>query len=240
MPGMGTIINCAAVIAGGLLGLMIKKGLPERFQELLICICGLSVIFMGISGTLQEMLVIENGTIATQGTLMMIFSLGFGALLGELLNIEHRIEQLGEWLKEKSGSSGDNRFMEGFLNTSLTICIGAMAVVGSIQDGLNGDISTLTAKAILDFIIVFVMASSMGKGCVFSAVPVGLFQGSITLLACFIEPLLTEASISNMSMVGNMLIFCVGVNLMFHQKIKVANLLPSLIFAVAAAFLPWF
>ena len=222
MPGMGTIINCAAVIAGGLLGLMIKKGLPERFQEILICICGLSVIFMGISGTLQEMLVIENGTIATQGTLMMIFSLGFGALLGELLNIEHRIEQLGEWLKEKSGSSGDNRFMEGFLNTSLTICI------------------TLTAKAILDFIIVFVMASSMGKGCVFSAVPVGLFQGSITLLACFIEPLLTEASISNMSMVGNMLIFCVGVNLMFHQKIKVANLLPSLIFAVAAAFLPWF
>ncbi len=240
MPGMGTIINCAGVLAGGLLGLLIKKGLPERFQNILICVCGLSVIFMGISGTLEEMFVIENGALQSQGTLMVIFSLGFGALLGEFLNIEKRIEQLGEWLKEKSGSSGDPRFMDGFLSTSFTICIGAMAVVGSIQDGLNGDIATLTAKAILDFIIVFVMASSMGKGCVFSAVPVGLFQGSITLLARFIEPLLTEASISNMSMVGSMLIFCVGVNLMFHQKIKVANLLPSLVFAVSAAFMPWF
>lgn len=195
---------------------------------------------MGISGTLQEMLVLEEGVLKTQGTLMVIFSLGFGALLGEFLNIEYRIEQLGEWLKRKSGSQNDSRFMEGFLNTSFTICIGAMAVVGSIQDGLNGDIATLTAKAILDFIIVFVMTSSLGKGCIFSAVPVGLFQGSITFFARFIEPLLTEQAISNMSLVGNMLIFCVGVNLMFHQKIKVANLLPALIFAVAAAFLPWF
>ena len=130
--------------------------------------------------------------------------------------------------------------MDGFLSTSFTICIGAMAVVGSIQDGLNGDFTTLTAKAILDFIIVVVMTSSMGKGCIFSAIPVGLFQGSITLLSRFIEPLLNTTSISNMSMVGSMLIFCVGVNLMFHQKIKVANLLPALVFAVAAAFLPWF
>lgn len=240
MPGMGTIINCAAVLAGGLLGLVIKKGLPERVQNILICVCGLSTLFMGISGTLQEMFTVADGRLQSHGTLMIIFSLGLGALVGEFLNIEKRIEELGEWLKVKSGSSGDNRFMDGFLSTSLTICIGAMAVVGSIQDGLNGDFSTLTAKAILDFIIVFVMTSSMGKGCIFSAVPVGIFQGSITLLARFIEPLLTETSVSNMSMVGSMLIFCVGVNLMVQQKIKVANLLPSLIFAVAAAFLPWF
>lgn len=240
MPGLGTIINCSAVVAAGLMGMMLKKGLPQRFQEILICGCGLSVIFMGITGTAEKMLVIENGTVSTQGTLLIIFSLCLGGLLGEFLNIEYRIEQLGEWLKKKSGSGGDNRFMDGFLTASFTICIGAMAVVGSIQDGLNGDISTLTAKAILDFIIVFVMASSMGKGCVFSAVPVGLFQGSITLLARFIEPLLTDASIANMSMVGNILIFCVGVNLMFHQKIKVANLLPALLFAVAGTFLPWF
>lgn len=240
MPGTGTIINCAAVVAGGILGLLLKKGLPERFQNILICICGLSTLFMGIAGTLKEMFTVENGILQTHGTLMIIFSLVLGALTGELLNIEKRIEELGEWLKVKSGSSGDTRFMDGFLNTSLTICIGAMAVVGSIQDGLNGDFTTLTAKAILDFIIVVVMTSSLGKGCIFSAIPVGIFQGSITLLARFIEPLLNMTSISNMSMVGSMLIFCVGVNLMFQQKIKVANLLPSLVFAVAAAFLPWF
>ena len=240
MPGTGTIINCAAVVAGGILGLLLKKGLPERFQNILICVCGLSTLFMGISGTLKEMFTIENGMLQTHGTLMIIFSLVFGALCGELLNIEKRIEDLGEWLKVKSGGSGDPRFMDGFLSTSFTICIGAMAVVGSIQDGLNGDFTTLTAKAILDFIIVVVMTSSMGKGCIFSAIPVGIFQGSITLLARFIEPILNTASISNMSMVGSMLIFCVGVNLMFHQKIKVANLLPALVFAVAAAFLPWF
>lgn len=240
MPGTGTIINCAAVVAGGILGLLLKKGLPERFQNILICICGLSTLFMGIAGTLKEMFTVENGMLVTHGTLMIIFSLALGALTGELLNIEKRIEELGEWLKVKSGSSKDTRFMDGFLNTSLTICIGAMAVVGSIQDGLNGDFTTLTAKAILDFIIVVVMTSSLGKGCIFSAIPVGIFQGSITLLARFIEPLLNTTSISNMSMVGSMLIFCVGVNLMFQQKIKVANLLPALVFAVAAAFLPWF
>ena len=181
MPGTGTIINCAAVVAGGILGLLLKKGLPERFQNILICICGLSTLFMGIAGTLKEMFTVENGMLQTHGTLMIIFSLVLGALTGELLNIEKRIEELGEWLKVKSGSSGDTRFMDGFLNTSLTICIGAMAVVGSIQDGLNGDFTTLTAKAILDFIIVVVMTSSLGKGCIFSAIPVGIFQGSINL-----------------------------------------------------------
>ncbi|MFR6332832.1 MAG: DUF554 family protein [Eisenbergiella sp.] len=113
-------------------------------------------------------------------------------------------------------------------------------MVGAIRDGITGDISMLCAKAVLDAIIVFVMASSIGKGCIFSVIPLGLFQGGITLLSRVIEPLLTGQAVSNMSLVGSMLIFCVGVNLMFHQKIKVANMLPALIFAVISAFLPFF
>ncbi len=240
MPGLGTVINCAGVIGGGILGMMIKKGLSERFQNILIQAVGLCVIFLGISGTLTEMLSVDGGVIVSGGTMMIIFSLALGALLGEFLNIEKHTEEFGEWIKVKTGSTSDGSFVDGFVTTSLTICIGAMAVVGAIQDGITGDISMLCAKAVLDAIIVFVMASSMGKGCIFSVIPLGLFQGGITLLSRVIEPLLTPQAVSNMSMVGSMLIFCVGVNLMFQKKIKVANLLPALIFAVAAAFLPFF
>lgn len=240
MPGLGTVINCIGVIGGGLLGLIVKKGLSERFQNILIQAVGLSVIFLGIIGTAEQMLIIRDGRLQSQGTMMVIASLACGALLGELINIEKHTEEFGGWIKKKTGSSGDVRFVEGFVNTSLTICIGAMAVVGAIQDGISGDISMLCAKAVLDAIIVFVMASSLGKGCIFSVIPLGLFQGTVTLLARVVEPLLTAPAVSNLSAVGSMMIFCVGVNLMFHQKIKVANLLPALLFAVICAFLPWF
>lgn len=240
MPGLGTLINCAAVVGGGTLGLFVKKGLPERFQNILMQAVGLCVLFLGIGGTLQHMFTVENGAISTQGSMMMILSMACGALLGELMNIDSYTENFGEWIKRKTGSSKDLQFVDGFVTTSLAICIGAMAVVGAIEDGINGDISMLCAKAVLDAIIVFVMASSMGKGCLFAALPVGLFQGSITLLARVVEPLLIPKAISNMSMVGSMMIFCVGINLMFRQRIKVANMLPALVFAVICAFLPWF
>lgn len=240
MPGLGTLINCAGVIGGGILGMIIKKGLSERFQNILMQAVGLCVIFLGISGTLTEMMSVDKGVIVSGGTMMIIFSLALGALLGEFLNIEKHTEEFGEWIKIKTGSGSDSSFVDGFVTTSLTICIGAMAVVGAIQDGITGDISMLCAKAVLDAIIVFVMASSMGKGCIFSVIPLGLFQGGITLLSRVIEPLLTPQAVSNMSMVGSMLIFCVGVNLMFQKKIKVANMLPALVLAVAGAFLPFF
>ena len=127
---------------------------------------------------------------------------------------------------------------QGFVTASLTVCIGAMAVVGSIKDGIEGDISILTTKAILDLIIVMVMTCSLGKGCIFSAIPVAVFQGTITALARLIKPLMTEAASANLSLIGSVLIFCVGVNLVWGKKIKVANLLPSLVFAVAISFIP--
>ena len=159
-------------------------------------------------------------------------------MIGELLNLEYHIERFGEWLKAKSGNSGEAGFVDAFVTASLTVCIGAMAVVGAIQDGMEGDYSILAAKAVLDLIIILIMTASMGKGCIFSAIPVGLFQGSITLLAQFIKPLMTAAALSNLSFVGSMMIFCVGANLFWNMKIRVANMLPGLLIAVLWAFLP--
>ena len=183
------------------------------------------------------MLTVENGAVQSGGAMLIIGSLAIGALVGELLNIEGAFERFGEWLKIKSGNAKDKGFVNAFVTASLTVCIGAMAIVGSIQDGILGDYSILATKAVLDLIIIMVMSCSLGKGAVFSAIPVAIFQGSITALAGLVRPLMTDAALANLSLVGNILIFCVGVNLVWGKKIKVANLLPAIVVAVIVAFL---
>ena len=152
---------------------------------------------------------------------------------------EDKFEAFGEWLKIKSGNAKDKKFVEGFVTASLTVCIGAMAIVGAIQDGILGDYSVLVTKSILDLIIVMVMTCSWGKGCAFSAIPVAILQGGVTALSAFIKPIMTPEALANLSMIGSILIFCVGLNLVWGKKIRVANLLPAIVFAVAAAFLPF-
>ncbi len=235
---MGTLINVAAILAGGLGGLLFGNRLSERYQNTLMMANGICVLFIGIAGALEKMFAVNGGKLESGGTMMMIGSLAVGALIGEWLDIDDRMEQFGVWLKHKTGNDGDNRFVDGFVTASLTVCIGAMAVVGSIQDGLTGDYSVLAAKAVLDLIIILVMTASMGKGCIFSAIPVGLFQGSITLLSGLIQPIMTEQALDNLSLVGSILIFCVGVNLVWGKMVRVANLLPAIVVAVAWAFLP--
>lgn len=237
MYGLGTIINVAAIIVGGLLGILFGKFLKESHQDSLTKVCGISVLFIGITGALEGMLTIDGGVIKSSGSLLVIGCLAIGTLIGELLNIEGLFERFGEWLKIKTGSSKDKRFVEGFVVASLTVSIGAMAIVGAIQDALLGDISTLVTKAILDLIIIMVMTCSMGKGCIFSAIPVGILQGSVTALAVLIKPLMTAAALANLSLIGAILIFCVGLNLVWGKKVRVANMLPSVIIAVIAAFL---
>lgn len=232
MTGLGTIINTLAIIAGGLIGLIFGKKIPARLQDTLMKSNGICVLFIGIAGTLQEMFTVENGKISSGGTMMMIGALSIGAVIGELLNIDGKMERFGEWLKRKTKSEKDNSFVDGFVTASLTVSIGAMAIVGSIKDGIYGDYSILTAKAILDLIIIIIMTASMGKGCIFSAIPVAVLQGSVTLLSGFIEPIMTETALSYLSLTGSMLIFCVGVNLIWGKKIRVANLLPSIVIAV--------
>jgi putative membrane protein len=236
MHGLGTIVNVAAIVVGGLAGLLGGRRIPEQLQKTLMSAMGVSVLFVGVSGTLSQMLRAGGGALTVQGT-MMILSLAVGAVLGELLDLEDRMERFGAWLKVKTKSESDGGFIGAFVTASLTVCIGAMAIVGSIQDGILGDHATLFAKAVLDLVIIMVMTASMGKGCIFSAIPVGILQGSVTLLARLLQPVFTDAALSNLSLVGSVLVFCVGLNLVWGKKIRVANLLPSLLIAVIWAFL---
>ena len=237
MHGLGTIVNVAAIVVGGLAGLLGGRRIPERLQKTLMSAMGVSVLFVGVSGTLSHMLRAEGGALTVQGTMMMILSLAVGAVLGELLDLEDRMARFGAWLKVKTKSESDGGFIGAFVTASLTVCIGAMAIVGSIQDGILGGHATLFAKAVLDLVIIMVMTASMGKGCIFSAIPVGILQGSVTLLARLLQPVFTDAALSNLSLVGSVLVFCVGLNLVWGKKIRVANLLPSLLIAVIWAFL---
>ena len=238
MHGLGTIINTLAILAGGILGALFGRFLSECAQETLTTVCGVSTLFIALSGALEKMLSVENGVIVSSGSMLIVICLALGAVAGEALNIEGGFEKFGQWLKIKSGNARDKEFVNAFVTASLTVCIGAMAIVGSIQDGLTGDYSILATKAILDLIIIMVMSCSLGRGAVFSAIPVALFQGSITALAGLLRSVMTEAALANLSLVGNVLIFCVGINLLWGKKIKVANLLPAIVFAVIAAFLP--
>ena len=232
----GTLINTGAILVGGVCGHLFGKLLKKDHQETLTMACGVGTLFIGIAGAMKYMLL--SDLFPGGGTMLVVACLALGGLLGEIIDIERGFERFGEWLKVRSGNAKDPRFVNGFLTASLTVCIGAMAIVGAIQDGITGDWSTLGAKAILDLIIVMVMTCSLGKGCVFSALPVFLWEGALTLLASALKPVMTDAALGYLSLVGSVLIFCVGINLIWGKKIRVANLRPAVIFAAEAAFLP--
>lgn len=238
MRGLGVIVNTAAVVAGGLTGLLLKKGLSERFQDILTKACGISTMFIGAAGTLQGLLRVgEDGSLSTQGTMLLIFSLVLGGFAGEALDIEAWLERVGERLRGAVKSRGDGRFVEGFVSASLIVCVGAMAIVGSIQDGLTGDHSMIFAKSVLDFVIVLVLASTCGVGAVFSAAAIFVYQGALTLLGMAVGNIMPAELIAQLSYVGSSLIFCIGVNLCFGKKIKTGNYLPALLVPVAYGLL---
>ena len=239
MYGLGTIINVGAIIIGGLIGILFGRFIKDRHRDSLCIACGLAVIFIGAAGAFKGMFSVVDGKITYSGDFLIIICLALGALVGEIINIEGGFEKFGEWLKKKTKSTGDNNFINGFVTASFTVCIGAMAIVGSINDGLYGDITVLVTKSILDFIIIMIMAASLGKGTIFSAIPVAILQGGVTALSVVIKPIMTDTALLYLSFVGNILIFCVGINLVFGKKIKVANLLPAIVFAVICAFIPF-
>ena len=229
----GALINTLAVIFGGVLGLMIGSKLKRRFQDILMCACGVAVIFIGIAGALQGLLTVSSdGRVISQNTVLLVFSLVIGGLVGEIVNIEKAMEALGNKLKKLAHADGDNSFAEGFIDASLIICVGAMAICGSIEDGINVNPGVLVTKSILDLIIVMIFASTKGIGAVFSAIPLFIYQGSITLAAYFAGSFMPEALTSLLSFVGSVLIFCIGINLVFGKKIKTGNLLPALLVPV--------
>ena len=238
MAGLGTIINSVSIVAGGLVGHWTGKLFKESQQEALNKACGVSVLFIGIAGAMEGMLSIKDGSLSSGQSMLVVLCLAIGTIIGELIGIEHGFERFGEWLKKKTGSSADTGFVNAFVTASLTVSIGAMAIVGAIQDGLTGDYSTLAVKSVIDFIIIAVMSSSMGRGCAFSAVPVFVFEGCITLLAQLVAPIMTDAAVASLSLIGSILIFCIGINLVWGKKLSVANMLPAVLLAIAAAYLP--
>ena len=227
----------AGIVLGGFIGLFFGRYLSETMQKSLVAVTGVCVLLIGILGLASEMLIVTDGKLTCANPLMLILCLVLGTAVGEWFDLEAWIERFGVWLKARSGSEKDPGFLKAFVSSSLVVCIGAMAVVGAVEDGLSGNIAMLEAKAVLDAIIIMVMAASLGRGCLFSAIPVGLLQGSMTILAVWLKPFMTEAVLSAISAVGSAMIFCVGLNLVFALKIRVANTLPALVLAVLWASL---
>ncbi|QAT43660.1 DUF554 domain-containing protein [Aminipila luticellarii] len=217
---LGPIVNAAAIVVCGLAGTYIIKGVPERFENLVMKAIALSLIYIGISGALEN-----------KRVMILILSLVIGAIIGEAINIDAQMNRLGKWAEGKLGFSEGN-FSKGFVTASILFCTGSMSIVGSLESGLQGNHEMLFAKAILDGVIAIVFASQLGVGVTFSAVPVFLYEGGIALGATFMKGLLTNEIITEMSAVGSLLIAGIGFNFMEIKEIKVANLIPAI-------FLPW-
>lgn len=214
----GTIVNVVAVVLGAALGIGFGRFLKERFRELVMQGLALCVILIGLMGA-----------ITTQQVMVVILCVVFGALIGEAVNIEAWLQRLGDRVQGLLAKEGQNStFAQGFVTASLIYCVGAMAIVGSLDSGLRGDHTTLFAKSMIDGMTAIIFASTLGIGVAFAAVPVFLYQGAITLLARFVAPVLTDAVIVEMSAVGGLLILSIGLNMLGLTKIRVGNLLPAI------------
>jgi len=213
---LGTLVNTAAIIAGSLFGLLFRGGIPESYNRTVMKSIALAVVLIGLLSALK-----------TDMLLLLIFSLAIGSLLGEIIKIEDRLTRLGNMLEARFASSGGS-VSQGFVSASLLFCVGAMAIVGSLESGLTGNHQTLFAKSVLDGIASIVLASSMGIGVAFSAASVLIYQGIITLAASSLQPFLAEAVIKEMSAVGGLLIVAIGLNMLDFPRIKVGNMLPAI------------
>lgn len=221
MPGMGTLVNSLAIVVGSFIGLIIKRGLPEKWQETIMNGIGMSILIIGIQMALKS-----NQIVA------VIFSLTMGGIIGEIIDIEAWLNRVGEWIGQRVAggrSESSAKIAIGFANASILYCSGAMAIVGSIQDGLTGDHNTLFAKAALDGVISVVLAANMGIGVMISSLSVGIYQGSITLLAGIIEAFITKAILAELTATGGVLIMAIGTNTLGLTKVRIGNMLPSLI-----------
>ena len=216
---LGTIVNALAIVAGSLLGLFFSKGIAKNYEEIILSAVGLSVLLIGIKSAL-----------ASDSLMIVIFSVIIGAILGEALKIETKLEALGAFLESKvTSKSKDNRsFARGFVTASLVFCVGSMAIIGSLESGLTGNHQTLFAKSVLDGVTSIIFASAMGLGVMFSGLAVFLYQGLITLTATSMKDLLVPETIEQMTSVGGLLIMAIGFNMLKITSIRVGNLIPGI------------
>lgn len=230
---MGTLINAALILLGGIIGLVFKKAVSKEMEFSIHKATGVAVLVIGICGVLSAMLKVKEGVgVSSSGELILVVSLALGTFIGELLKLEDRLNKGCKWIEGKCNMSG---FSAGFITSTMIYCIGAMAIVGSINDGLLGDSSTLIIKGIIDGITSVVLAASLGYGVLFSAIPILLYQGGMTLLAAQLDNVLVGELLSNICMVGYALVMCIGINFLTNddKKIKTVNMLPALLVPVA-------
>ena len=223
---LGTVVNTLAVAAGGAIGLLLKKGIPQKITDAVMQGLALCVIFMGVSGALEG-----------SKTLAMIVAMALGAVVGTLLDLDGRLNKLGDTIEAKMGPGGQGRIATGFVTASLLYCVGALAIVGSLQSGLTGDHSMLYTKSMLDFISSIVLCASLGVGVILSAATLFLYQGVITLLAQALAPILTDAVIAEMTCVGSLLIIGMGLNMLGVTKIKIMNYVPAIFIVIGLCFI---
>ena len=213
---LGTIVNTIAIIAGSLLGVSLRRGISERYKETVIAAIGLAVLLIGLKSALK-----------TDDLLLVITSMAAGAVIGEMMHIQARLEAFGHWIGDRMGRSGKG-VAQGFVTASLVFCVGAMAIVGALESGLTGNHQTLFAKSILDGVTSIIFASTLGIGVIFSSAAVFVYQGTITLSAAFLKPFLTPAVVDQMSAVGGLLIVAIGLNILDITKLRLGNMLPGL------------
>jgi len=222
---LGTIVNVVVIILGSLLGMALKRGIPEKYKETILQGIGLVTVLIGLKMGFKA-----------NNELVVILSLVLGGLIGEILKIDYYLDSFGDLLQRKVGSQ-EGDFVKGFVSASLIYCVGAMSILGAIESGLLGNHKILFAKSALDFIMSIILSSSLGIGVLFSALPVLVYQGSITILAAGLKGILIEPAINYMTATGGMLIVGIGINILGIKKINVANLLPAIFIAIALVFL---
>lgn len=226
MPGLGTIANCLAIVAGSIVGLVLKKGIPEKWQETMMSGIALCIVIIGVQMALK-----------TSNIIITIFSVTIGAIIGEVIDIEGAMNRLGIWVGEKvtKGEGAAALIAKGFVNASILYCTGAMAIVGSIQDGLASDHATLFAKATLDGLISIILTANLGIGVALSAISVGIYQGSITLLASFVESIVNGVVLAELTAAGGIMIMAIGTNMLKLTQVRIGNMLPGVFVAVILA-----
>ena len=230
MPFLGTIVNFFVVLICGILGMLIKKGIPKRISEALSSAMSVCVIYIGISGMLESAPAIETDLMSAGlvKVLVMVISMGLGTLIGELIDIDKAVNRLGEFLESKLVKDGEKgKFAQGFVSCSLLFCIGAMTVNGAFQDAL-GKPDILLTKSVIDGIMCFVMASTLGIGCAASSIFVLVYQGALTFMGLFLAQVLPESSIAYMSATGSLIIILIGTNVLGISKVKTANMTPAI------------
>ena len=215
MPG--TLVNAAAIIAGSLIGMLLRRGLPEKIKTVIMQGLGLCIVLIGIRGAVQ-----------TENEMVVILSIVIGGLIGSLIGIEKGLDRMGQALQNRlSKTFGASDIGKGFVTASLIFCVGSMAIVGSLNAGLKGDYSMLYAKALLDGVTSMVLSSTLGPGVMLSALPILVYQGGITLLAGLVSPILSDRVVTEMSAVGGLLIIGIGLNMIYDKHLRVGDLLPA-------------